>query len=66
MEKSGKRDGLGGAGKRFDADGLFRPLGSFQEVLDLAHQKRVSNRMAALMIGISRVAAAMHYRGLHP
>jgi glutamate dehydrogenase (NAD(P)+) len=41
-------------------------LGSFQEVLDLAQRKRVTNRMAALMIGISRVAAAMHYRGLHP
>ncbi len=41
-------------------------LGAFQEVLELANQKGVSHRMAALMIGISRVAAAMHYRGLHP
>jgi glutamate dehydrogenase (NAD(P)+) len=41
-------------------------LGAFQEVLDLAHHKGVSHRMAALMIGISRVAAAMQYRGLHP
>jgi glutamate dehydrogenase (NAD(P)+) len=41
-------------------------LGAFREVLDLAHQEGVSHRMAALMIGISRVAAAMQYRGLYP
>jgi glutamate dehydrogenase/leucine dehydrogenase len=41
-------------------------LEAFQEVLSLAHEKGVSHRMAALMIGISRVAEAMRFRGLYP
>lgn len=41
-------------------------LAAFREVLDLAKQKGVSHRMAALMIGISRVAQAMRFRGLYP
>jgi len=41
-------------------------LDAFQEVLSLAHEKGVSHRMAALMIGISRVAEAMRFRGLYP
>jgi len=41
-------------------------LGAFREVLSLAEKKKVSHRMAALMIGISRVAEAMRFRGLYP
>lgn len=40
--------------------------GAFHEVLSLARDKGVSHRMAALMIGISRVAHAMRFRGLYP
>ena len=39
---------------------------AFREVLALAHEKGVSHRMAALMIGISRVSQAMALRGLYP
>ncbi len=41
-------------------------LKAFEEVLSLAHAKGVSHRLAALMIGISRVAEAMRFRGLYP
>jgi glutamate dehydrogenase (NAD(P)+) len=41
-------------------------LGAFREVLALSKRKKVSHRMAALMIGISRVAEAMRFRGLYP
>ncbi|MGZ8431712.1 MAG: Glu/Leu/Phe/Val family dehydrogenase [Candidatus Deferrimicrobiaceae bacterium] len=41
-------------------------LGAFREVLYLAEKKKVSHRMAALMIGISRVVEAMRFRGLYP
>lgn len=39
---------------------------AFREVLQLAGKRKVSHRMAALMIGISRVAEAMRLRGLYP
>jgi len=39
---------------------------AFREVLALAHERKISHRMAALMIGISRVAQAMRFRGLYP
>jgi len=39
---------------------------AFREVLGLAAERKVSHRMAALMIGISRVAEAMRFRGLYP
>ncbi|MBI5420655.1 MAG: Glu/Leu/Phe/Val dehydrogenase [Deltaproteobacteria bacterium] len=41
-------------------------LQAFQEVLALSKERGVSHRMAALMIGISRVAEAMRFRGLYP
>jgi glutamate dehydrogenase/leucine dehydrogenase len=41
-------------------------LRAFEEVLALSKEKGVSHRMAALMIGISRVAEAMRFRGLYP
>jgi glutamate dehydrogenase/leucine dehydrogenase len=41
-------------------------LRAFRDVLLLADEKGVSHRMAALMIGISRVADAMRFRGLYP
>jgi glutamate dehydrogenase (NAD(P)+) len=41
-------------------------IDAFREVLDLAGKRKVSYRMAALMIGISRVAEAMRFRGLYP
>ncbi|MBI5343408.1 MAG: Glu/Leu/Phe/Val dehydrogenase [Deltaproteobacteria bacterium] len=41
-------------------------LRAFEEVLDLSKEKGVSHRMAALMIGISRVSEAMRFRGLYP
>jgi glutamate dehydrogenase (NAD(P)+) len=41
-------------------------LRAFQQVMALAAEKKVSHRMAALMIGISRVAEAMRFRGLYP
>jgi glutamate dehydrogenase (NAD(P)+) len=41
-------------------------LRAFREVMERVQEKRVSPRMAALMIGISRVAEAMNYRGLYP
>ena len=41
-------------------------LRAFQQVMALAEEKKVSHRMAALMIGISRVAEAMRFRGLYP
>ena len=41
-------------------------LRSFREVMALAAEKKVSPRMAALMIGIARVAEAMKFRGLYP
>ena len=39
---------------------------SFNKVLELSSQKKVSMRMAALMIAIDRVAEAMRIRGLYP
>lgn len=39
---------------------------SFNRVLELSSQKKVSMRMAALMIAIDRVAEAMRVRGLYP
>jgi len=39
---------------------------SFNRVLQLSSQKKVSMRMAALMIAIDRVAEAMRVRGLYP
>ncbi len=41
-------------------------LNAFEEVLSVAKERGVSHRMAALMIGISRVAEAMRFRGLYP
>ena len=41
-------------------------VSAFDEVLALSKEKGVSHRMAALMIGISRVADAMRFRGLYP
>jgi glutamate dehydrogenase (NAD(P)+) len=41
-------------------------LEAFREVLHMALERKVSHRMAALMIGISRVADAMRFRGLYP
>jgi glutamate dehydrogenase (NAD(P)+) len=41
-------------------------LRAFREVLAMARERKVSHRMAALMIGISRVADAMRFRGLYP
>jgi len=41
-------------------------LHAFREVMAQAKEKGVSHRMAALMIGISRVAEAMRFRGLYP
>jgi glutamate dehydrogenase/leucine dehydrogenase len=41
-------------------------LEAFREVLHMASEKKVLHRMAALMIGISRVADAMRFRGLYP
>jgi len=41
-------------------------LRAFDEVTALAKERGASRRMAALMIGISRVAQAMRFRGLHP
>ncbi|MDX1815216.1 MAG: hypothetical protein R3239_04585 [Thermodesulfobacteriota bacterium] len=40
--------------------------GGGDAISQLGRDRGRSRRMAALMIGISRVAAAMHYRGLHP
>lgn len=39
---------------------------AFLEVMALAEERKVGHRMAALMIGISRVAEAMRFRGLYP
>lgn len=41
-------------------------IGAFQQVMSLAEERKVGHRMAALMIGISRVAEAMRFRGLYP
>ncbi len=41
-------------------------LRAFRDVIALAAEKKVSHRMAALMIGIARVAEAMRFRGLYP
>jgi len=41
-------------------------LRAFREVMAQVKEKGVSHRMAALMIGISRVAEAMRFRGLYP
>jgi glutamate dehydrogenase (NAD(P)+) len=41
-------------------------LGAFRQVMALSEEKNVSHRMAALMIGISRVSDAMRFRGLYP
>ncbi|MBI5576381.1 MAG: Glu/Leu/Phe/Val dehydrogenase [Deltaproteobacteria bacterium] len=41
-------------------------LRAFDEVMALSNEKGISHRMAALMIGISRVAEAMRFRGLYP
>lgn len=39
---------------------------AFHEVLDLSQKEKTDMRLAALMIGIRRVASAMHWRGLYP
>ncbi len=39
---------------------------AFNEVMALSAERKVGHRMAALMIGISRVAEAMRLRGLYP
>ncbi|HEY3490127.1 MAG TPA: Glu/Leu/Phe/Val dehydrogenase [Candidatus Deferrimicrobiaceae bacterium] len=39
---------------------------AFNEVMALSAERKVGHRMAALMIGISRVAEAMRFRGLYP
>jgi glutamate dehydrogenase (NAD(P)+) len=39
---------------------------SFNRVLEFSSEKKISMRMAALMIAISRVAEAMRTRGLYP
>lgn len=39
---------------------------SFKRVLELSSEKKVTMRMAALMIAIDRVAEAMRVRGLYP
>jgi glutamate dehydrogenase (NAD(P)+) len=41
-------------------------LRAFREVMAQVSERNVSPRMAALMIGISRVAEAMRFRGLYP
>ncbi len=41
-------------------------LRAFREVMAQVKEKGVSHRIAALMIGISRVAEAMRFRGLYP
>jgi glutamate dehydrogenase (NAD(P)+) len=41
-------------------------LRAFREVMAQVKEKGVSHRIAALMIGISRVAEAMQFRGLYP
>jgi glutamate dehydrogenase (NAD(P)+) len=41
-------------------------LHAFREVMAQVSDRKVSPRMAALMIGISRVAEAMRFRGLYP
>lgn len=41
-------------------------LRAFREVMTQVKEKELSHRMAALMIGISRVAEAMRFRGLYP
>ena len=38
---------------------------AFHEVLDMSHKQAVDMRLAALMIGIDRVAKAMLWRGLY-
>jgi glutamate dehydrogenase/leucine dehydrogenase len=38
---------------------------AFREVLHMSQEKRVDMRLAALMIGIDRVARAMLWRGLY-
>jgi glutamate dehydrogenase (NAD(P)+) len=39
---------------------------AFEEVMRLSAERKVGHRTAALMIGISRVAEAMRFRGLYP
>ncbi|MDA8121311.1 MAG: Glu/Leu/Phe/Val dehydrogenase [Deltaproteobacteria bacterium] len=41
-------------------------LQAFRQVMALVDERKVSHRMAALMIGISRVSDAMRFRGLYP
>jgi len=41
-------------------------LRAFREVMAQVSERNVSPRMSALMIGISRVAEAMRFRGLYP
>jgi glutamate dehydrogenase/leucine dehydrogenase len=38
---------------------------AFHEVLDMSRKQAVDMRLAALMIGIDRVAKAMLWRGLY-
>jgi glutamate dehydrogenase/leucine dehydrogenase len=38
---------------------------TFREVLDMSRKQNVDMRLAALMIGIDRVARAMLWRGLY-
>lgn len=48
-------------------DKLYRILDqSFTQILRLAKDRKVSNRMAALMLGIQKVAEAKQLRGLFP
>ena len=49
------------------ADKLFRILeSSWTQVLSLHHKQKISMRLAALSVGISRVAEAKRQRGLFP
>jgi len=48
-------------------DKLFRILeGSWVQILNLSHKQKISMRMAALSVGISRVFEAKKQRGLFP
>ena len=39
---------------------------AFQQVVELAHEKRTTMRKAALLLGISRVVQAIELRGIYP
>ena len=49
------------------ADKLFRILeNSWTQILHSSHKQKISMRMAALSVGISRVLEAKRQRGLFP